>query len=225
MERLVWCLSTESSERIDASIKKAGELAEKVRPNWTKPNTKQTAEAELSLSSLPEWATELFETSFVGRHAAFLGAMQGDEASFVALLLLNIFTMEAFKQVCNEQVELARKYASRMVVFPWFVSSVDNYEKDLKAKLEKIGFSSQTTKQGNLGSTLCQPAALDVLGAMLWLRLKANNSTNTNPDQHPLMDVLRRCRTWGKKAGGGDRDIAGRRDRGADARARGKAAH
>ena len=59
--------------------------------------------------------------------------------------------MEAFKQVCNEQVELARKYASRMVVFPWFVSSVDNYEKDLKAKLEKIRFSFQTTKQGNLG--------------------------------------------------------------------------
>ena len=92
MERLVWCLSTESSERIDASIKKAGELAEKVRPNWTKPNTTQTAEAELNLSSLPEWTTELFETSFVGRHAAFLGAMQGDEASFVALLLHNIFT-------------------------------------------------------------------------------------------------------------------------------------
>jgi len=199
MERLVWCLSTESSERIDASIKKAGELAEKVRPNWTKPNTTQTAEAELNLSSLPEWTTELFETSFVGRHAAFLGAMQGDEASFVALLLHNIFTMEAFKQVCNEQVELARKYASRMVVFPWFVSSVDNYEKDLKAKLEKIGFSSQTTKQGNLGSTLCQPAALDVLGAMLWLRLKADNSTNTNPDQHPLMDVLQTLPDLGEK--------------------------
>ena len=77
VERLVWCLSTESSERIDASIKKAGELAEKVRPNWTKPNAKRTAEAELTFSSLPDGPRNFLRHPLFGDTRRFWARCKG----------------------------------------------------------------------------------------------------------------------------------------------------
>jgi hypothetical protein len=170
IEPLVWTLSTDGSPRIDKIMQEGTALAERLRPNWRPPAAEEVA----TLKSLPEWSVDLFQNSYVGRQAAALGAMEGDEVSFVALLLQAIFAVEALKQVGQKQPALAKKYASRFAVWPWFVSSVDNFDKQLRAELDTtLGFASKTRSRHKMGSVINNSVAPEVMAMLLWFRLEA----------------------------------------------------
>ena len=185
-EPLVWSLIAEGRPRIDKIVRQGSDLAERLRPKW---RTAADGDSAI-LESLPDWAVDLFERCYVGRQAAFLGALEKDEACFAVLFLHAMFTVQALQRVCQRHPALARKYASRCAAWPWFVSSVHNFNKKLRRQLEAIGFASRTSGRHKAGSAANKPESTEIMAMLLWMRLVADCWDPKQAAGHPLLSVL-----------------------------------
>src|SRR5208282_2973997 len=94
-ESLFWGLITSKTSRIESIIKAGNKLAEDLQLKRDEPSRKEVDFPQF----LPEWSMDLFEPSYIGRQAAFSGAMKGDEASFMVLFLQSFFAIEALRKV------------------------------------------------------------------------------------------------------------------------------
>ena len=176
-ESLFWGLITSKTSRIEEIIKKGNKFAEDLQLKRREASRKEVDSPEF----LPEWSLDLFEPSYVGRQAAFSGAMKGDEVSFMVLFLQSFFATEALRKVSQKQPEMVKKYAARLPVWPWYVTHVKNIENELRKQLDTFGFASQTRRRHKMASGSNKPESVEVMATLLWCRLDADRWDGKEP--------------------------------------------